>query len=124
MATRAHVYARGLAAAVAARDLKLLMENPRRSLSAARAIAERSKSPLVQRDLRAWVRDLETRVGAKNIPRREFGLVIVEQRQRVNRALNTIAAMRTRGAARASQLKQLNTLDALLRQSDLRKAKK
>ena len=120
MTSRAVLYKRGLAAAVAAHDLKLLSEKRGRPISAVREIAERSKYRVVKCELRKLALDAETD-GAKNVPKRELRAMVMHQRQRVRRNRHELAAIHTTGGARAEQLRQIRALSAWLKRSDPRK---
>lgn len=119
MTTRAQLYKDGLAAAVAAYNLKLLKEEKTRPPSALGAIAERSKSPAVKRKLEV-VRCAAERANSKQVSKRFLQTWITHFRTMAAHMRHMVSEFETKGGARASQLRQIRALSAWMRRSELR----
>lgn len=120
MATRKQLYTQGLAAAVAAHNLKLLKEKKSRPPSALIALADRGKSAAIKRELHGLAL-MAHKHKAKNVPKADLAAAVRVMRARAIRARHAIAKKKASGGARASQLRQIRGLSAWLRRSGPRK---
>lgn len=120
MTSRTALYRRGLAEAVAAHNLKLLKEKKSRPVSALWDLADRAKSPAVKRDLNGLAYLAQKRK-VKNVSKKELAAAVRVFRTRAIRARHQLAAIKTTGGARASQLRQIRGLSAWIRRSEPRR---
>lgn len=116
MRTRTQVYKLGLAAAVAAHNLKLLSEKKSRPVAAIWDMADRAKHPVVKRELEA-IAYVAQRGKSGQASKTKLRAAVRHFRAKATQARHELAEYETRGGARASQLKQIRGLSAWIRRS-------
>lgn len=119
MSTRAAVYKRGLAAAVAAHNLKLLSEKKTRPVSAVWDFADRAKHAAVKRELEA-IAYVAARGKSRQVSKTKLRAAVRHFRAKAVQARHELAGFETKGGARASQLRQIRGLSAWIRRSEPR----
>lgn len=117
--TRAQLYKHGLAAAVAAHNLKLLSEKRSRPVGAVWDMADRVTDKTVKRELEA-IAYVAGRGKSGQVSKTKLRAAVKHFRAKAVRARHELAGMETKGGARASQLRQIRGLSAWIRRSDPR----
>lgn len=120
MATRSQLYKRGLAAAEAAEELRLLSKKKRRPVKALWEIADSITTGSVHRKLEAMAY-VAGRSKSGQVSKKLLEEGIVHFRAIARRAKSQISELKTKGAARTSQQKQVDTLAAWIRASGPRR---